>query len=142
MDVARISNLAERAPDRLSGGQAQLVALAAVLALRPSALVLDEPTSQLDPAGTILVGETLVRMAREAGTALLIVEHKTDLLARIADQVVVLAEGRVALGGRPTACWPIPAWSVSGWSHRPPFASPGRPRPPGLAQRLPPAWPQ
>lgn len=99
MEVARIGDLAERPPDRLSGGQAQLVALAAVLALRPSALVLDEPTSQLDPAGTILVGETLVRMAREAGTALLIVEHKTDLLARIADQVVVLAEGRVALRG-------------------------------------------
>jgi energy-coupling factor transport system ATP-binding protein len=99
MRLARVEHLAERQPDRLSGGQAQLVALASVLAMRPAILILDEPTSQLDPAGTTLVGETLAGLARDTGTALLIVEHKTDLLARIADQVVVLAEGRVALRG-------------------------------------------
>ena len=86
-------------PDRLSGGQAQLVALAGVLALRPASLILDEPTSQLDPAGTILVGDALARLGRETGTALLIVEHKTDLLARIADRVAVVAAGRVAILG-------------------------------------------
>jgi energy-coupling factor transporter ATP-binding protein EcfA2 len=97
--LARVEHLADREPDRLSGGQAQLVALAAVLALRPAALILDEPTSQLDPAGTTLVGETLAGLARDTGTALLIVEHKTDLLARIADRVVVIAAGQIALAG-------------------------------------------
>jgi energy-coupling factor transporter ATP-binding protein EcfA2 len=97
--LARVEHLAERQPDRLSGGQAQLVALASVLALRPAVLILDEPTSQLDPAGTTLVGETLAGLARDAGTALLVVEHKTDLLARIADRVIVIAAGRVALDG-------------------------------------------
>ncbi len=113
MDVARVEHLADRPPDRLSGGQAQLVALAAVLALRPTALILDEPTSQLDPAGTTLVGETLARLARDSGTALLIVEHKTDLLARIADRVVVIAAGQIALGG--------PAGSVLGDPRLPGF---------------------
>ena len=99
MALARVEHLAERQPDRLSGGQAQLVALASVLALRPAVLILDEPTSQLDPGGTTLVGETLSGLARDTGTALLVVEHKTDLLARIADRVIVIGAGRIALGG-------------------------------------------
>jgi energy-coupling factor transport system ATP-binding protein len=99
MHLARIEHLAERQPDRLSGGQAQLVALASVLALRPPMLILDEPTSQLDPAGTTLVGETLAGLARDTGTALLIVEHKTDLLDRLCQRVVVLNEGRIVLEG-------------------------------------------
>jgi energy-coupling factor transporter ATP-binding protein EcfA2 len=94
-----IEALAPRDPQRLSGGQAQLVALASVLALRPAYLVLDEPTSQLDPQGTHLVGDALARLAGESGTGVLLVEHKTDLLARMAGRVVVLSEGRIVLDG-------------------------------------------
>lgn len=97
-----IEALAGRDPQRLSGGQAQLVALAAVLALEPASLILDEPTSQLDPAGTRLVTDALARLARAGQTAILIVEHKTDVLERLADDVVVLDAGRVVLHG-PTA---------------------------------------
>src|ERR1019366_5135431 len=97
--LARVEHLAERQPDRLSGGQAQLVALASVLALRPTIVILDEPTSQLDPAGTRLVGETLAGLARDTGTALLIVEHKTDLLDGLCQRVLVVDEGRIVLGG-------------------------------------------
>ncbi|MGZ6255831.1 MAG: energy-coupling factor ABC transporter ATP-binding protein [Candidatus Limnocylindria bacterium] len=94
-----IEELASREPGRLSGGQAQLVALAAVLAMRPAYLVLDEPTSQLDPRGTQLVGSALRRLAKETGAGLLVVEHKTDLLASIAGSCIVLAEGRVVAHG-------------------------------------------
>ena len=94
-----VAELAPRDPARLSGGQGQLVALASVLALRPRYLVLDEPTSQLDPAGTTLVADALARVAAETGAGILIVEHKTDVLARIADEVVVLSAGSVALAG-------------------------------------------
>ena len=59
----------------------------AVLALGPRYLVLDEPTSQLDPLGTQLVGEALAEAARATGIGVLIVEHKTDLLARMCDEV-------------------------------------------------------
>jgi energy-coupling factor transport system ATP-binding protein len=98
MTTLQIGDLAERDPHRLSGGQAQLVALASVVALRPSMLVLDEPTSQLDPAGTRLVGDALARLA-ESGTAILLVEHKTGLVERVADQVVLLVGGRVETVG-------------------------------------------
>ena len=94
-----VESLAPRDPGRLSGGQGQLVALASVLALRPRYLVLDEPTSELDPTGTRLVTEALARIARDTGAGILLVEHKTDVLARIADEVVVLAGGAVALSG-------------------------------------------
>ena len=97
-----IAALAERDPIRLSGGQAQLVALAAILALRPDFLILDEPTSQLDPQGTRLVGEALRRLVRESRTAILVVEHKTALLDRLADRVVLVDEGRLVSEG-PTA---------------------------------------
>ncbi len=94
MATLQIQDLAERDPHRLSGGQAQLVALASVVAIRPSMLVLDEPTSQLDPAGTRLVGDALARLA-DGGTAVLLVEHKTGLVERVADEVVLLVGGRV-----------------------------------------------
>ncbi|MGH2512928.1 MAG: energy-coupling factor ABC transporter ATP-binding protein, partial [Candidatus Limnocylindrales bacterium] len=94
-----IGDLVERSPARLSGGQAQLVALAGVVALRPAYLILDEPTSQLDPQGTRLVGDTLTGLAGKSGVGILIVEHKTDLVARIATRVGVAEGGRlVALG--------------------------------------------
>ncbi len=94
-----IEALAPKDPARLSGGQAQLVALASVLALRPAYLVLDEPTSQLDPQGTRLVGEALAHLAGGTGTGILIVEHKTELLAALADEVVVIDGGRVVESG-------------------------------------------
>ena len=98
-----LETLASRDPARLSGGQGQLVALASVLALRPRYLVLDEPTSELDPAGTQLVAEALERIVRETDAGILLVEHKTDVLARIADEVVVLDHGAVALSGSAAA---------------------------------------
>lgn len=94
-----IDALLDRDPGRLSGGQAQLVALASVLALRPAHLVLDEPTSQLDPFGTRLVADILAALVRGGATAILIVEHKPELLVRLADELLVLDGGAVALAG-------------------------------------------
>jgi energy-coupling factor transporter ATP-binding protein EcfA2 len=93
-----IEDLAERAPRRLSGGQGQLVVLAALLAMRPPYLVLDEPTAQLDPEGTRLVGQALRRLA-ETGTGLLVAEHKTDLLADMSERVLVIDGGRLVAEG-------------------------------------------
>ncbi len=96
--VLGIENLAEREPRRLSGGQAQLVVIASLLAMRPEHLVLDEPTAQLDPEGTRLVGEALRGLAA-TGTALLVVEHKTDLLDGLCSRIVVMDGGRIVLDG-------------------------------------------
>jgi energy-coupling factor transport system ATP-binding protein len=115
-----IEELAAREPGRLSGGQAQLVALAAVLAMRPAYLVLDEPTSQLDPQGTQMVGDALQRLAHETGAGLLVVEHKTDLLASIAGECVVLADGRVVSRGPASEVLADPR--LDGWGIEAPAA--------------------
>ena len=99
LETLGIAGLADRDPDRLSGGQAQLVALAAILALGPDILILDEPTSQLDPQGTRLVGEALRRLAHEKRTGILVVEHKTALLDELADRVIVIDQGRLIREG-------------------------------------------
>jgi energy-coupling factor transport system ATP-binding protein len=94
----RIDGLAERDPRRLSGGQQQLVAIAGLLAMRPEHLVLDEPTAQLDPAGTRLVADAIRRLAAD-GASILVTEQKPDLLAAVASRVIVLDGGRVAISG-------------------------------------------
>lgn len=109
----RIEALADRDPARLSGGQAQLVAVASILAMGPRLLVLDEPTAQLDPEGTRLVGEALRDLA-ETGTALLIAEHKTDLLDGLCSRIVGLEGGRIALDGRAATILEDPALAMIG----------------------------
>lgn len=89
-----IDDLAERRPDRLSGGQTQLVAIASMLALRPRVLILDEPVAELDPDGRRLVGEVLRSLA-VAGTSLLVAEHDLDLLHAIGARLVTMGGGRI-----------------------------------------------
>lgn len=91
-----IEDLAERRPDRLSGGQTQLVAIAAMLAMRPRVLVLDEPVAELDPEGRRLVGEALRSLAG-AGTAMLVAEHDLDLLRSLDARIVAIDCGRFAV---------------------------------------------
>jgi energy-coupling factor transport system ATP-binding protein len=97
----KLEHLVLRDPQRLSGGQAQLVGIASLLAMRPRHVILDEPTAQLDPAGTRLVGEALRALAG-TGTSLLIAEHKTDLLDAVCSRIVVIDGGRIVRDG-PTA---------------------------------------
>jgi energy-coupling factor transporter ATP-binding protein EcfA2 len=97
----KLEALVLRDPQRLSGGQAQLVGIASLLAMRPRHVILDEPTAQLDPAGTRLVGEALRALAG-TGTSLLIAEHKTDLLDGLCTRILAIDGGRIVLDG-PTA---------------------------------------
>ncbi|MGI8930383.1 MAG: energy-coupling factor ABC transporter ATP-binding protein [Candidatus Limnocylindria bacterium] len=98
LDTLGITELSERDPRRLSGGQQQLLAIAGLLAMRPAHLVLDEPTAQLDPEGTRLVTDALAALAT-AGASILVAEQKTDVLTAIASRAVVLDAGRIALAG-------------------------------------------
>ncbi len=93
--------LAERSPFALSGGQQQRLALASVLAMQPRLLVLDEPTSQLDPAGTREVFAALRDMAAEGKTTIVLTEHKLAHVAAFADRVIALAEGQIVGDGPP-----------------------------------------
>lgn len=85
----------DRKVDELSGGQKQLLNLAAVMAMQPDILVLDEPTSQLDPlaAGDFLA--TLRKINAELGTAILLIEHRLEEALAYADRVLVMEEGKI-----------------------------------------------
>jgi len=95
-----LRDLAARSPYALSGGQQQLVVLASVLAMRPRMLVLDEPTSELDPVGTAEVFALLARL-KAAGTTLVVAEHKSALLAQHADRLLWIDGGRLRADGTP-----------------------------------------
>jgi energy-coupling factor transport system ATP-binding protein len=94
----RIEDLAERHPGRLSGGQAQLVAIASMLAMQPRVLVLDEPAAELDGAGRRLVADALRNLAA-IGTGLLVAEHDSDLLSELSARVVSIGAGRIEREG-------------------------------------------
>jgi energy-coupling factor transporter ATP-binding protein EcfA2 len=98
LEALGMTELAERDPGRLSGGQGQLVVIASLLAMRPRHLVLDEPTAQLDPHGTRLVAEALRGLAA-SGTALLVVEHRTDVLEALCERILVLDGGSIVREG-------------------------------------------
>lgn len=85
----------------LSGGQKQLLNLAGVMAMQPDVLVLDEPTSQLDPIATEDFLNTVRRINRELGCTVIITEHRLESVFSHADRVLALDEGRVAAHGTP-----------------------------------------
>ncbi len=98
MKLTHIESLAEKNPLELSGGQMQRVALASVLVLEPDILIIDEPTSQLDPQGTESVFE-IIKMMKDKKKTIILVEHKIDLIAEYADEVLVLRGGKLIAGG-------------------------------------------
>lgn len=100
MKLTGISDLAERSPYSLSGGQQQRVALTSILVMQPKVLVLDEPTSQMDPIGTREVFGVIRTMA-EKGMTVLMAEHKVEWIANFADRVVALYDGEIILDGKP-----------------------------------------
>lgn len=87
----------------LSGGQKQLLNLASIMAMQPKVLILDEPTSQLDPISATEFLETLKRINRELGTTVIISEHRLEELFPMASKVVVMEEGKILIHDRPKA---------------------------------------
>ena len=101
MSLTGISDLADRSPYSLSGGQQQRVALTSILVMQPKVLVLDEPTSQMDPVGTREVFGVIRRMA-ERGMTVILAEHKVEWIAEFADRVIALKDGQILLEGTPS----------------------------------------
>ena len=95
MKTLNITHLAKKAPHELSDGQKQRTALAGVLAMEPKILILDEPTSLLDPKTATEFMELINRLCKEEGMSIIIVEHRLDLVLKYADKLIVLSEGKV-----------------------------------------------
>ncbi len=100
LEAVGLRGFEHRDPMSLSGGEKQRLAIASVLALRPSVIVLDEPTTDLDPEGRAEVFELVARL-RAQGLSLIVIEHESEEL-RAADRIMVLREGEIAADGPPS----------------------------------------
>jgi energy-coupling factor transporter ATPase len=96
-----IYDIRERSPHEISGGQQQRVAIASVLAMQPEIIVLDEPTSFLDPLSAEKIFEVIYRLNKEQGITVVLVEHRLDLTAKYTDHLIVMDKGRVRFEGDP-----------------------------------------
>ncbi len=103
LDALGIAHLRDREPATLSGGERQRVAIAGALAAAPSILVLDEPTSQLDPQGAEDVLAALARLNTDLGTTVVIAEHRVDRAAPLVDRALVIDHGMVVGDGDPSS---------------------------------------
>jgi energy-coupling factor transporter ATP-binding protein EcfA2 len=99
LDALGIASLRYRQLNELSGGEKQKVGIASVLALHPSILILDEPTSELDPKGAEEVLSVITRLNDELGLTVILIEHRLDRVLQYADRLIVLNEGMVAIDG-------------------------------------------
>lgn len=102
LDLTNLRGLEDRAPSTLSGGQKQALAIASVLALRPKLLVLDEPTSQLDPAGTKRITDLIVKLKDELKITIVAVEHRVEWAAEYADRILIMKDGKIVMEGKPS----------------------------------------
>ena len=103
LEAVGLTGYRDRSPLLLSGGEKQRVAIAAMLAMRPQALVLDEPTANLDPAGKAAIFNLLARLARERQITIVLATQELERVARYVQRVVVLHDGVIALDDTPAA---------------------------------------
>ena len=99
LNLTGIYDLRDRSPHEVSGGQQQRVAIAAVLAMQPEIIVLDEPTSFLDPLSAEKIFEVIHELNQKLGITVVLVEHRLDLTARYANRIIVMDQGRVCSDG-------------------------------------------
>jgi len=102
LEVTGISSLRDRAPYELSGGQQQRAAISAVLAMKPEVMVLDEPTSFLDPKSAAEILKVVHGLNRKFGMTIVLVEHRLDLASQYADRVIIMDKGKIILDGKPS----------------------------------------
>ncbi len=96
LDLLKIEMLRYRSPSQLSGGERQRLAIASVLAMAPQILVLDEPSSNLDPSGKVELLTALHDLRNSAGLTIVMAEHDSELIAELSDRIAVLEDGRLA----------------------------------------------
>ena len=97
LDLTALGPLLNKPPYEISGGQKQRVALAAVLAMTPSVMILDEPTSMLDPISRRRVFDVLAHLKREQKNTIIVIEHNLENLIALADRMILLSDGKVVL---------------------------------------------
>ena len=106
LELVGLAGFEERSPFEISGGQQQRLAMASALSMKPQILVLDEPTSNLDPIGKEEVFTVTRKMNQEEGLTVIIAEHEVEVIAEYADKVILLEEGKITQMGTPEELFP------------------------------------
>jgi energy-coupling factor transporter ATP-binding protein EcfA2 len=99
LNLTGIYDLRERSPHEVSGGQQQRVAIASVLAMQPEIIVLDEPTSFLDPLSAEKIFQVIHDLNKQLGLTVVLVEHRLDLTAKYANHIIIMDQGKVRFDG-------------------------------------------
>jgi len=94
-EVTQIGNLLDKSPYDISGGQKQRVAIACVLAMDPRIVIMDEPTSMIDPLGKQFIFDILRKLKEEGNRTIIVVEHNIEQLAPLSDQLALIHEGQI-----------------------------------------------
>jgi phospholipid/cholesterol/gamma-HCH transport system ATP-binding protein len=96
-----LKDVMDKTPDELSGGMKKRAAIARALVIEPQLILYDEPTSELDPLSSVVIGEEILRLNRRTGVTSLLVSHDRDLAFGVADRIAVIAEGKILIIGTP-----------------------------------------
>jgi len=96
-----LTDALEKMPDELSGGMKKRVAIARALVIEPQLILYDEPTSELDPISSVLIGNEILELKQRTHVTSLVVSHDRDLAFGIADRIAVMVEGRIVTIGTP-----------------------------------------
>lgn len=96
-----LDDVADKMPSDLSGGMKKRVAIARALVIEPQLILYDEPTSELDPLSSVVIGEEILRLNRRIGVTTLVVSHDRDLAFGVADRIAVIVDGKIVTIGTP-----------------------------------------
>lgn len=114
LKTAGIDHLKDRATHEMSGGQKQRLAIASILAMKPKVLVLDEPTSFLDPLGAERIFRVLDTLNKEYEMTILLIEHRVDLATQYVDRVIIFSDGQITNQGSPEKVFTDEATRLAG----------------------------
>ena len=106
LEMVGLKGFEERSPFEISGGQQQRLAMASALSMKPEILVLDEPTSNLDPIGKEEVFTVTRKINQEEGLTVVIAEHEVEVIAEFADKILLLEDGKITKSGTPEEVFP------------------------------------
>lgn len=101
LEIVGLKGLEDKLISELSGGMKKRVAIARALVIEPQIILYDEPTSELDPLMTVVIGEEILRLREETGATSVVVTHDRDLAFGVADRLAILHEGRIIFSGTP-----------------------------------------
>jgi len=101
LDLLGLKNVKDASPSKLSGGMKKRVAMARSLVIEPQLILYDEPTSELDPLMTVVIGQEIMRLRKRIGATSIVVTHDRDLAFGVADRIAMLMDGEILAVGTP-----------------------------------------